>query len=140
MDKFLKEYAEFCSNDELHPYEERTFQAKIKDFVKSVNNEHNLTHYYVNDNNIIPVLLYGITTNRIILKELKYELFPSKEMISSTSAIKLKHLNYRGNNENDFEFETVVDISKFYDSCIFDKAKAKKDQGKYTKFHLTEQQ
>ncbi len=61
-------------------------------------------------------MLYGLTKNEIILKELKYELFPPKEMIPHTSAIKLKHQNYKGNHENDFGFEAVVDISKFYNN------------------------
>ena len=116
LENFLREYAEYCSNDELHPYEEYTFLAKIREFVKSINAKHNLTHYYINNSEIIPILLYGLTKNEIILKELKYELFPPKEMIPHTSAIKLKHQNYKGNHENDFGFEAVVDISKFYNN------------------------
>ncbi|MCM1264737.1 MAG: hypothetical protein NC200_00940 [Candidatus Gastranaerophilales bacterium] len=116
LDDFLRKYIEYHSNDKLHPYEEYTFLTKIKEFVKSVDSDRNLTHYYINDNNTIPVLLYGLNKEEILLKELKYELFPPKEMISRTSMIKLKHQNYKGNVENDFGFEAIVDISKFYDN------------------------
>ena len=58
-------------------------------------------------------------------------------MIPHTSAIKLKHQNYKGNHENDFGFEAVVDISKFYNNY---KPKTQTDAKNPDELSLTEPQ
>lgn len=116
LEKFLDDYCSCLEHNTLESVNDINFETQVSQFKQSINKTKKFNEYYIDKTQYIPVILWGLRKEYITLKDINnFTLFPNKEEIKRIPVIERKR---RKISQNEFDFNILIDVSKFMEIAV----------------------